>query len=97
MTFVDGISLGFQFVERGECVTLPLLERVVEFVAVVHDFGEALPLLTRKPRKADLRGRRNLNLRSAAFHRGDLWPKVDDSNRLPAFYTSATIFPSISA
>lgn len=37
----DGMSLGFEFVECGQRVALPLLERVVQLVTVVNDLGEA--------------------------------------------------------
>jgi len=57
--FADGVSLRFEFVECGQRVALPLLESGIQLVTVVHDLGEALPLHTRKPREADLRGGRN--------------------------------------
>lgn len=89
----DGIPLGFESIQCGQRVALPLLESIVQLVAVINELAEALPLVPRKPRDADLRGGPNWDFRFAAFHDGDPRPKVDGWNYLPAPYTPARILP----
>ncbi len=71
-----------------------MLECVLQLPAVIDEFGETPPLLSRRPAETDLSGGRYRSAGPEAV--SDRTPSLSDrSNPLPAIYTArATILPA---
>jgi len=51
VNLLGSLTTALKSSERVKSTSFPLFKRVVEFVAIIDDFGKPVPLLSIKPRK----------------------------------------------